>query len=446
MVSRPKGMVITMNKRVKKLVALLLSAVFALSSVLPASALPSSASVPSEKEEVVYITLNADGTVFCVSVVNIVSGGEITDYGAYTSVRNMTTTDKLTLTDGVVTGSTSSERLYYEGILDNAVIPWKISVGYFLNGTEYPADGIAGKSGELELKINISKNESCAGTFFEDYALMETVTLDTQRCENIRSDGATLANVGSDKQLSYIILPGNGADISVKADVTDFQMEPIAVNAVRLNLDIDIVYGELTYKVKELTDAIKKLDDGACELSDGAGELSDKLGGELTDGAEELRTGASELKDGAEELSAGTDTLTSGASEVSRGAASLDDGVTELLNGMESFGSALDTLNGKSPELTKGSAEIKAALEKIQAQLTAVNISSAEIKKLVDSSSEIKSGIAELLKGAGEINDNLGFSQYKAIMKQNGLDIDELQSANEQASKKLTAQIALLNI
>lgn len=113
---------------------------------------------------------------------------------------------------------------------------------------------------------------------------------------------------------------------------------------------------------------------------------------------------------------------------------------------MESFGSALDTLNGKSPELTKGSAEIKAALEKIQAQLTAVNISSAEIKKLVDSSSEIKSGIAELLKGAGEINDNLGFSQYKAIMKQNGLDIDELQSANEQASKKLTAQIALLNI
>ncbi len=39
--------------------------------------------------------------------------------------------------------------------------------------------------------------------FFDNYLIQGTVTLDTKKCSNIQADGATQANVGSDRQLLY---------------------------------------------------------------------------------------------------------------------------------------------------------------------------------------------------------------------------------------------------
>lgn len=44
----------------------------------------------------------------------------------------------------------------------------------------------------------------------------------------IQTDGATIANVGADKQISYTILPGKGLDAEITADVTDFEMDAAA--------------------------------------------------------------------------------------------------------------------------------------------------------------------------------------------------------------------------
>ena len=53
--------------------------------------------------------------------------------------------------------------------------------------------------------------------------LQTTLALDTSRCKNISADGATEANVGTDKQLTYTILPGSEKHISIQSDVTDFR-------------------------------------------------------------------------------------------------------------------------------------------------------------------------------------------------------------------------------
>lgn len=44
----------------------------------------------------------------------------------------------------------------------------------------------------------------------------------------IQTDGATIANVGADKQISYTILPEKGLDAEITADVTDFEMDAAA--------------------------------------------------------------------------------------------------------------------------------------------------------------------------------------------------------------------------
>lgn len=47
------------------------------------------------------------------------------------------------------------------------------------------------------LHIEATENPACAGTFFEDYALQISLTLDTRLAKNITARDTTLANVGS---------------------------------------------------------------------------------------------------------------------------------------------------------------------------------------------------------------------------------------------------------
>lgn len=203
---------------------------------------------------------------------------------------------------------TDRYKVYYQGTMKNAALPWNISIRYYLEGKEYAPQDVAGKSGALEIRFSVTKNESCGGSFYDDYALQASFTLDTERCQNIVSNGATVANVGSDKQLTYTILPGKGIDTVITADVTDFEMDAAAINGVRLNLDVDVDDTDLMDKVDELVSAIGDLDDGAWELHDGTEELYDatktlnsKVGdlhsgvGDLTAGAGDLYTGLTDI-------------------------------------------------------------------------------------------------------------------------------------------------------
>ena len=263
---------------------------------------------PSAKEEVIYAMADASGKVTDAEAVNIFAGGDIVDYGDYSAVKPLNTNDTITQNGDQIAFSSTADKVYYQGTMKNAALPWNISIRYYLDGKEYAPQDVAGKSGALEIRFSVTKNESCGGSFYDDYALQASFTLDTERCQNIVSNGATVANVGSDKQLTYTILPGKGIDTVITADVTDFEMDATAINGVRLNLDVDVDDTDLMDKVDELVSAIGDLDDGAWELHDGTEELYDatktlnsKVGdlhsgvGDLTAGAGDLYTGLTDI-------------------------------------------------------------------------------------------------------------------------------------------------------
>lgn len=263
---------------------------------------------PSAKEEVIYAMADASGKVTDAEAVNIFAGGDIVDYGDYSAVKPLNTNDTITQNGDQIAFSSTADKVYYQRTMKNAALPWNISIRYYLDGKEYAPQDVAGKSGALEIRFSVTKNESCGGSFYDDYALQASFTLDTERCQNIVSNGATVANVGSDKQLTYTILPGKGIDTVITADVTDFEMDAAAINGVRLNLDVDVDDTDLMDKVDELVSAIGDLDDGAWELHDGTEELYDatktlnsKVGdlhsgvGDLTAGAGDLYTGLTDI-------------------------------------------------------------------------------------------------------------------------------------------------------
>jgi len=137
----------------RKLAALSL-ALLLIFSALPVRAF---AEEPLAKEEVVYVNLNADGSVKEVNVVNIFhleTAGTITDYGAYEALRNMTSTAPVNYVGDTVTIAAEAGKLYYEGKLSGGVIPWNIGIRYYLDGKEYSAAEVAGKSGALKIALD----------------------------------------------------------------------------------------------------------------------------------------------------------------------------------------------------------------------------------------------------------------------------------------------------
>lgn len=79
-------------KHLKSAAALSLSVLLAASLTLPVWAEAS----PTRKEEVIYIMTDAAGNVTDLEAVNIFQGGTITDYGEYSAVKSLNTTDQIT--------------------------------------------------------------------------------------------------------------------------------------------------------------------------------------------------------------------------------------------------------------------------------------------------------------------------------------------------------------
>ncbi|MDY5986633.1 MAG: hypothetical protein SPJ81_06720 [Lachnoclostridium sp.] len=394
-------------KNSKRIVAVFLAGTMSFSMVIPALA----ADVPSEKEEVVYINLDAGGGVKDLNVVNIFGRGEVVDYGNYDSITMMNTNDKVSRDGDKITFSTDSDRVYYKGKMSNKEIPWNISIRYYLDGKEYSAEELAGRSGSLKICLKITENEDCPGDFFENYALQASFTLNTEKCTNIVAENATLANVGKNKQISYTMLPGKGIDTTVTADVEDFEMSAVAINGVPLSLDVEVNDEELMGQVTELLDAIEQIDDGTGELKDGTVKLQDGVKGELQNGATALNTGI----------------------------VSLNFGITEIKKG-------LNELNGKSPELTEGSAEIYGALQKIQSSLEGVSISTEKLEELSASSTAILSGITELSDGIMTLYNSVNVDGYKAAMRgESGQGVDELRTANSEAIEQISPLVGQID-
>ena len=354
------------------------------------SSISLAATKSSEKEEVIYANLTSSGDIEKIYAVNIFEDKDIVDYGVYETVKNMNTMDKINYSNGKITIQNSEDKLYYQGIMkQNTEMPWTIKVRYKLDGVEYAPSELAGKSGKLEISISIKENKNCKKNFFENYALQTVVQLDTNLCENIKSDEATMANVGGLKQLTYTILPGNEKDIKITSDVTDFEMSEIQVNGINLNLGLDkdsIDTSSLTGELDKLKDAVNDLDDGANELNDGAKKL--------------------------------------------------DDGAVTLTDGIKTIQDGLDQLNSKSSSLTSGSSEVLSALKTIQSSLNNVSTSSKDLKQLSSASTSIKSGIDSLVKGLKTVDSSI--DTYNSSLKKAGLNsASELAQKNKQAISAL---------
>jgi X-X-X-Leu-X-X-Gly heptad repeat protein len=313
----------------------------------------------ASKDEVVYGSLRADGTLnelYVVNMLEVEQQGSIIDYGEYTEIRNLTDLSVIEQDGDKVQFEASPGWFYYQGNTVDRELPWNIDISYMLDGEEVLADELAGNEGRLLLTIKTSENERVDPSFFENYTMQISLTLNTEIISNIQAPDATMANVGKKRQLTYTVMPDSEGDISFLADVIDFEMEGIDISAIPLSMALDhLETDEMTSEMRTLSDAIQEINNGVSDLNTGVSELNDGVQS-LNSGSRQYGAGMIEIKDASSEIINASRTIdeslrilnrglsgTSGEMDLSE-LAQLPEGLSILADGLKEVGDGLTQL------------------------------------------------------------------------------------------------------
>ena len=368
------------------------------------------------KEEVIYGILDSAGDLQSITVVNgfvLEKDATIADYGDYANLQNLSSDSQIQQSGNFITFAGKTGRINYQGDLQNRQLPWKVTIKYYLNGQPVSPAELAGKSGKLKLTVKTTRNSVEKGPFFDDFALQIAVPLNMDLCKNIVTTGATVADNGSIRQYSYVVLPGENGFFSVNADVTDFEMDPITMAGVRMTFDLPLDVDQINQSIDRLVSAAEKLDNGAVGLvkgakalkagmekyTDGFAQLNSKVG-QLQSGAVSLQSGISDLGQGLQSLSSQGEALRIGAGKIQL---SVFDGANAQLAGMR-----LPTLTPENYKTVLSALPSSPELVALIQQLDDITAFVAGVEAYTLGTTQLSEGAAALETGAGDLSGGIG--------------------------------------
>lgn len=375
---------------------------------------PVDVSGSAEKQEVVYASLNNAGgmnSVYVVNVLKAAAGQTVQDFGTYDQVVNLTDTSTINqLSDSVILTMPESEtasdtEFSYQGSVSNAQIPWNISITYLLDGQEISAEDLAGKTGSLELRIETAQNQSVDPRYYENYLMQITCTLPMKNATNVKTDQGSIALSGSDVTVSFMVMPDADGNVSLSADVTNFEMSGISFAAIPFSMALDFPDTDsLVSQFDALIDGTEQLHSGAQDLAAGVSSV-DAATKQAATGAANLATGATQMTQGLQQYQQG----------LRDSAAAAQDSVSEedIVDARQNYEAALgeyaaaftvayEQVMAKNPEMTQQEA-LQAAAQQLagSSQEQAMNVALQSLLTVV--STQIASqGAAEALTGAAD--------------------------------------------
>ncbi|WP_369413966.1 YhgE/Pip domain-containing protein [Aquibacillus saliphilus] len=344
--------------RIKRILLVFTAIVLVLPSFLVNAASNEDAKI-SYKDEVVYATLSPTGDqqeIYVVNNFDVTKAGTVVDYGTYASLKNLTNLSELEQTDNTVQFSAPEGKFYYQGNMNEEPLPWDVDITYSLDGKEIAPDELLGKDGHLKIQLNTSANEQVDSVFHQNYLLQISLTLDPTIYSNIEAPDATVANAGKDKQITYTVMPEKEGNLSLEADVVDFELKAIDISAVPSSMSIDSPdTGEMTGDMQSLSDATAEINDGVADLKDGVAGLNDGVAS-LRDGSAEYKNGISKIDESSTGLVNASKSINDGLTSMSNsvsgnseqmdlsGLKELQEGLTKLANGLVQTADGLDQL------------------------------------------------------------------------------------------------------
>ena len=313
------------------------------------------------KEEVVYATLAADGSVNAAYTVNhfeLSTAGHVTDYGRYSSVMNLTNTNPLENDGASVSFQAEEGNFYYQGNMASTALPWLFDISYDMNGAKVAASALAGQSGDLTIHITTAPNDSVNPVFYDNYLLQISITLDTDKYSNITAPDATIASAGKNTVINYTVMPKKDADISISATVNDFTMTGIQISGMPLSMNLDAPNtDDMLGDFGKLSDAISDLNGGVGDLADGAASLK-KGAQDLENGSADIRNGLLQLRDNSGQLIAASSQINTALSQIASSLSGALSGGTDA-NDLAQLPQTLTQLSAGLKSISVGLSDLK---------------------------------------------------------------------------------------
>ena len=272
-----------------------------------------------EKEESVYVTLDANGKRKKVIVSDWLKNsginGTIDDVSALKDIQNTKGNEKFTQSGSTLTWEAGKDDIYYQGTTDEE-LPISMEITYKLDGKEITPKELLGKSGKVEIKIQYINNSvqtvKVGGKEKEVHTpfLMATgMFLPVDNFSNVKVDNGRVLSEGDNDIVAVYGTPGlkESLDLdnidfgedsdfdmdkinekltdsaTITADVTDFEMGQtytVATPNLFNKFDLDEIedMDDLDEKLDDLKEAVDDMVDGTDKINDGLETLDDNFG------------------------------------------------------------------------------------------------------------------------------------------------------------------------
>ena len=289
----------------------------------------SAVNATNKKSEVVYASLDSDGSAKEIYIVNRFSSqnvGELTDYGDYSSIQSLTMYGNANQDADKIQINKGTENFYYKGKLRSNQLPWKFSFTHKLDGQIIDPIDLSGASGKWEMEINVKPNPEISdakgkNVWAKNSLIQISLNLADNVSENIMVSNGLVAEAGSNQIVNFTILPNaESSDFKVEAEITDFYLPAMQIAATPFSeemFDFEMPDFSENEKLTALQDATKLLAEGSRKLADGIKELNTGTT-ELEEALGLIDQGGIDLAIGGKDLSSGVSEYTAGVSELAK--------------------------------------------------------------------------------------------------------------------------------
>lgn len=361
-------------------------------SVLTAALLCTSAgSVPvygapagADVDETMYVNLDYYGKTTKVNVVkgvNLNGLGEITDYGNYINVENMSTSDAPVLGDGSVTWNLpegQNGRFYYKCTMDNeqVVLPWDFDVSYKLNGVPTDGDKLAGAGGLIEIHVKATPNDNANLYYRNNMMLMVTVPVDMSKCYSVDADGAQIQSLGSTTAAVFSALPGEEGDYTVRIGTDSFETTGVIMAMAPGTID------DLNH-IKDLKEAKDTWKDAGDALYDSLEQMAKSVES-MRDGINQVQSGVSSAESARQKWSANKDSILAGNDQTLESLTALSQQLETLVPHLQTAKDTAETVHNSMGDIVNTMGDMQQPLRKMYDRLRNISTTSQSLGEQLD--------------------------------------------------------------
>lgn len=377
----------TPRLRGRRMAALTLAA--ALAAGIPvAAAEPIGNGVTPTYDEAYYATLDYYGNLTEGSVVKsytLNGAATLTDHGVYDEVVNLTDGTVPQTADGTTTfrfdDNSAPSHFYFEGktAAPFEALPWTLTLSYTLNGVPTKAEDLAGKTGVVEIKLDIVPNEKASDYAKNNYTLEAMALFNQDNILSLEAPGAQVQLVGNLRAVLFLALPGEEQHFTIRVGADDFAFDGMTFLMVPATLS----------QLEE----ISKLSDRKDDLE----ENYDKLSGSL----DTLLDAVSGMSGSLYATANGLDQLNTARGTISGGKAQVYTDLDVALGDLANIATALEPLEGHLETASQAMTDIN---EDVSALCDKAVSMKNQLKDLRDTLDDLEEDIEDLQSGKGSLS------------------------------------------